>query len=82
MKSCYSIIIVAILLILGNSLSTKAQNMEHNNTFNQIFPKGNELPEQFSQYFIGQAYLASDYRVDFIFFHGISKYFFNKFCCI
>ena len=59
MKSCYSIIIVAILLILGNSLSTKAQNMEHNNTFNQIFPTGNELPEQFSQYFIGQAYLAS-----------------------
>ncbi|HBV50547.1 MAG TPA: 4-carboxymuconolactone decarboxylase, partial [Alistipes sp.] len=30
--------------------------MEH--PFEQIFPQGEKLPEQFSQYFIGQAYLA------------------------
>lgn len=29
-----------------------------NNTFQQIFPQGEKLPGQFSQYFIGQAYLA------------------------
>ncbi len=34
----------------------KSENMEKE--FVQIFPQGNPLPEEFSQYFIGQAYLA------------------------
>ncbi|MFS2738141.1 4-carboxymuconolactone decarboxylase, partial [Parabacteroides merdae] len=29
-----------------------------NKVFNQLFPQGEKLPEQFSEYFIGQAYLA------------------------
>lgn len=32
--------------------------MENKMTFQQIFPQGEKLPEQFSKYFIGQAYLA------------------------
>lgn len=32
--------------------------MKNESTFHQIFPQGEKLPEQFSQYFIGQAYLA------------------------
>lgn len=32
--------------------------MKNESTFQQIFPQGEKLPAQFSQYFIGQAYLA------------------------
>ncbi len=32
--------------------------MKNESTFHQIFPQGEKLPEQFSRYFIGQAYLA------------------------
>ncbi len=32
--------------------------MKNESTFHQIFPQGEKLLEQFSQYFIGQAYLA------------------------
>lgn len=32
--------------------------MENKTVFQQIFPQGEKLPAQFSQYFIGQAYLA------------------------
>lgn len=32
--------------------------MKNETTFQQIFPQGEKLPEQFSKYFIGQAYLA------------------------
>ena len=39
--------------------SGKAQEKKmNNNTFHQPFPQGERLPEQFSKYFIGQAYLA------------------------
>ncbi len=34
------------------------ESMKNEPTFQQIFPQGEKLPEQFSQYFIGQAYLA------------------------
>lgn len=53
------------MLILAGLLSgfvstTHAQekSMKNETTFQQIFPQGEKLPEQFSKYFIGQAYLA------------------------
>lgn len=45
------------LLLCGSELST-AQTMQHESPFEQIFPQGEKLPEQFSRYFIGQAWLA------------------------
>ena len=32
--------------------------MRENPIFGQIFPQGEKLPEEFSAYFIGQAYLS------------------------
>lgn len=45
------------LLLFGSGLAT-AQTMQHESRFEQIFPQGEKLPEQFSKYFIGQAWLA------------------------
>ena len=49
----------AALMLLATVLSN-AQNsdMKNETSFKQIFPQGEPLPQQFSQYFIGQAYLA------------------------
>ena len=33
--------------------------MKNETIFPQIFPQGDRLPEEFSRYFTGQAYLAS-----------------------
>lgn len=51
---------VAVFILLGNGNSVKAQEMkmENRTSFQQMFPQGEKLPEQFSKYFIGQAYLA------------------------
>lgn len=58
MKPKFLIMAVAVFILLGNGNSAKAQEMENKTIFQQIFPQGEKLPAQFSQYFIGQAYLA------------------------
>lgn len=48
-------------LLFSGAVTIKAQenNMDNNTAhFAQMFPQGEKLPPQFSQYFIGQAYLA------------------------
>lgn len=52
---------VAVALLFGGTTSIKAQenNMSTDTThFAQMFPQGEKLSQQFSQYFIGQAYLT------------------------
>lgn len=59
MQSRFLMIALATLIFLGNSCAIKAQeNNMNDSTFHQLFPQGERLPEQFSKYFIGQAYLA------------------------
>ncbi|MDE6778223.1 MAG: cupin domain-containing protein [Alistipes sp.] len=56
MKRFLATFVAAVLLPCA---TVKAQTMKERTTdFEQIFPQGGKLPEQFSQYFIGQAYLA------------------------
>ena len=43
---------------VAGPLSAQNRVMEKETTFRQMFPQGERLPERFSQYFIGQAYLA------------------------
>lgn len=50
------ILSIAAATILSACGVKNYSNMEKD--FAQIFPQGNPLPEKFSQYFIGQAYLA------------------------
>ena len=38
------------------------RRMENEKTFQQMFPQGEPLPEQFSKYFTGQAWLVWDYN--------------------
>lgn len=47
-----------VLPCTGNRLHAQTQNMKNTTVFQQIFPQGEKLPEQFSRYFTGQAYLA------------------------
>ena len=47
---------IPLLLTFGGCMQNPDTAMEH--SFEQIFPQGEKLPEQFSQYFIGQAWLA------------------------
>ncbi len=47
---------IPLLLTFGGCMQDPDTAMEH--SFEQIFPQGEKLPEQFSQYFIGQAWLA------------------------
>ena len=52
---------IATLLVLSvavGPLSAQNRVMEKDTVFRQIFPQGEKLPERFSRYFIGQAYLA------------------------
>ena len=51
-----TILIPLLLLAFGGCTHNTSATMER--PFEQIFPQGEKLPEQFSQYFIGQAYLA------------------------
>lgn len=51
--------IIAFLFILPYFISPlNAQNMKAETKKNSVFPRGEKLPEMFSPYFIGQAYLA------------------------
>lgn len=54
----YSIALTALMLATGNPAKAQEKNMKSETTFQQIFPQGEKLPQQFSQYFIGQAYLS------------------------
>lgn len=59
MKTRFLITLFAAFLIAGTGNIVKAQETKmENKVFNQLFPQGEKLPEQFSEYFIGQAYLA------------------------
>lgn len=59
MKTRFLITLFAAFLIAGTGNIAKAQETKmENKAFNQLFPQGEKLPEQFSKYFIGQAYLA------------------------
>lgn len=59
MKTRFLITLFAAFLIAGTGNIVKAQETKmENKVFNQLFPQGEKLPEQFSKYFIGQAYLA------------------------
>ena len=52
----FVILSIAAAAMLSACGAKKSENMEKECV--QIFPQGNPLPEKFSQYFIGQAYLA------------------------
>ena len=55
----FTIITLLSLLSLKLGAQQNPQNMKkHSAVFEQIFPQGEKLPEQFSKYFTGQAYLA------------------------
>lgn len=58
MKKINIVLVMAILLMSGYFNLLKAQKMENETFFYQMFPLGEKLPEQSSRYFIGQAYLA------------------------
>ena len=59
MQPRFLMMALTVLVFLGNTCAIKAQEKEmNNNIFHQLFPQGERLPEHFSKYFIGQAYLA------------------------
>lgn len=51
------LIIAAALLAAGTCNRINARNMEKPKKIS-VFPVGDKLPETFSKYFVGQAYLA------------------------
>lgn len=58
LRTFISTVAIAVLLF-GRTTQVQAQeSMNNESRFQQIFPQGEKLPEQFSRYFIGQAYLA------------------------
>ena len=48
--------VVSVLAV--GTLPAQERRMENEKTFQQMFPQGEPLPEQFSKYFTGQAWLA------------------------
>lgn len=56
-KILFAALAATALLVGGNMQSLNAQNMEESKKVSP-FPVGEKLPDQFAQYFIGQAYLA------------------------
>ena len=47
-----------VSVLAAGTLPAQERRMENEKTFQQMFPQGEPLPEQFSKYFTGQAYLA------------------------
>ena len=45
--------------VISTQKNATKNDMKNEIPFQQLFPQGGKLPEQFSRYFIGQAYLAS-----------------------
>lgn len=61
MKTAFIIgmfVLVGLLSGFTNFANAQEKNMKKETDFQQIFPQGEKLPEQFSPYFTGQAYLA------------------------
>ena len=48
----------AVSVLAAGTLPAQERRMENEKTFQQMFPQGEPLPEQFSKYFSGQAWLA------------------------
>ena len=48
----------AVSVLAAGTLPAQERRMENEKTFQQMFPQGEPLPEQFSKYFTGQAWLA------------------------
>jgi 4-carboxymuconolactone decarboxylase len=53
-----TILMVFAIILFSNNHHLKAQDMKEENPKISVFPQGNKLPEMYSEYFIGQAYLA------------------------
>ena len=47
-----------VSVLAAGTLPAQERRMENEKTFQQMFPQGEPLPEQFSKYFTGQAWLA------------------------
>ncbi len=47
-----------VSVLAADTLPAQERRMENEKTFQQMFPLGEPLPEQFSKYFIGQAWRA------------------------
>ena len=47
-----------VSVLAAGTLPAQERRMENEKTFQQMFPEGEPLPEQFSKYFTGQAWLA------------------------
>lgn len=51
-------ILTGLLFLFNIPVNAQLNKMKNETIFQQLFPQGEKLPEQFSAYFIGQAYLA------------------------
>lgn len=51
-------ILTGLLFLITLPVNAQLNKMKNETIFQQLFPQGEKLPEQFSAYFIGQAYLA------------------------
>ena len=58
MKNLVTILMVDVILFFNQNNQLNAQNMKEEIPKISNFPVGDKLPEMFSKYFIGQAYLA------------------------
>ena len=59
MRKCLSLIVCLIMVsVISNLKAEKMENIKSEGKQISAFPLGEKLPEQFSKYFIGQAYLA------------------------
>ncbi|WP_321437768.1 carboxymuconolactone decarboxylase family protein [uncultured Bacteroides sp.] len=59
MKNLVTILMVAVISFFNQNNQLNAQNMKEEIPKISNFPVGDKLPEMYSKYFIGQAYLAS-----------------------
>ena len=51
-----------VSVLAAGTQPAQERRMENEKTFQQMFPQGEPLPEQFSKYFTGQAWLVWDYN--------------------
>ena len=58
MKNVVTILVATAIILFSQNNLLNAQNMKEETPKISVFPLGDKLPETFSKYFIGQAYLA------------------------
>ena len=58
MKNLVTVLMAAASILFGQNNQLNAQNMKDETPKISVFPLGNKLPEMYSKYFTGQAYLA------------------------